>query len=153
MLCSNPECRQHTVGSHESKDKSTSIGIGAHIEAASQGGARYNANQSAAERSSFDNAIWLCSICATLIDKDEKKFPVALLQKWKTDVDNESADRLKVRTVAAAVPKSVTSKPSLAERAAANKAMREKELTRNAFLRTPEALDAARSQVERIITK
>ena len=39
------------------------------------------------ERQHISNGIWLCAACATLIDKDEKSYPIELLQKWKTDAE------------------------------------------------------------------
>ncbi len=40
-ICSNPNCKKHTIGPHKEAYKSTSIGIAAHITAASEGGPRY----------------------------------------------------------------------------------------------------------------
>lgn len=97
FLCSNPDCRQSTVGSHDDDDKSTLLGVAAHITAASIGGPRYNSEMSSAERTSISNAIWLCANCSTLIDKDPKKFPIELLNKWKKDVEEESATKLRSR--------------------------------------------------------
>lgn len=37
------------------------------------------------ERSSIDNGIWLCQMCAKLIDSDEKKYSPELLRKWKEE--------------------------------------------------------------------
>lgn len=36
-----------------------------------------------AERSSVKNGIWLCQTCSTLIDKDELKYSVVVLNDWK----------------------------------------------------------------------
>lgn len=82
-LCSNPDCKKHTIGPHQQPDKSTSIGVAAHITAASPGGARYDDNISEIDRKSIENGIWLCSNCSTLIDKDPEKYPKELLIKWK----------------------------------------------------------------------
>lgn len=82
-LCSNPDCIKHTIGPHQQPDKATSIGVAAHITAASPGGARYDDNISEIERKSIENGIWLCSNCSTLIDKDPEKYPKELLIKWK----------------------------------------------------------------------
>ncbi|WP_077000578.1 hypothetical protein [Variovorax sp. KK3] len=35
------------------------------------------------QRRSFDNGIWLCQSCASLIDKDATRYPAALLRAWK----------------------------------------------------------------------
>jgi hypothetical protein len=95
FLCSNPDCRRLTVGSHDNDDKSTLLGVAAHITAASTGGPRYNSDLSSVERSSIKNAIWLCVNCSTLIDKDPNKFSTELLNKWKKDVEEESATALR----------------------------------------------------------
>ncbi|GAA3945165.1 hypothetical protein GO495_31075 [Chitinophaga oryziterrae] len=57
----------------------------AHITAASPAGPRYNIAMSAKERSGIDNSIFLCSNCATLIDKNNgMDYPVEKLKLWKT---------------------------------------------------------------------
>ena len=81
--CSNPNCRKMTIGPNEDATKSTNVGVAAHIEAAAGGGARYRAAQSSEERSAISNGIWLCQTCAKLIDSDETKYTVELLNKWK----------------------------------------------------------------------
>lgn len=93
-LCSNPDCRKHTIGPNDNPEKSTTIGIAAHITAASPDGPRYNVMFSTAQRTHIDNGIWLCSNCATLIDKDEAKFTVAVLNQWKKDAENELLEHL-----------------------------------------------------------
>lgn len=93
-LCSNPNCRKPTVGANEIGNKSTSIGVAAHITAASGGGPRYDDALTSDERRHIDNGIWLCSNCATLIDKDENRYTVAVLKKWKEDAEEESRKKL-----------------------------------------------------------
>ncbi len=93
-LCSNPNCRKHTVGPNENPEKATLIGIAAHITAASPDGPRYNDEFSEIERIHIENGIWLCANCATLIDKDEDRFPVALLKTWKQIAENEMLENL-----------------------------------------------------------
>jgi len=94
FLCSNPDCRRPTLGSHEDPEKSTKIGIAAHITAASSGGPRYNEALSEVQRKQSDNGIWLCSNCATLIDKDIDKYSVELLKDWKEGAEIESSKML-----------------------------------------------------------
>ncbi|MEO8234385.1 MAG: hypothetical protein ABI549_03130 [Flavobacterium sp.] len=93
-LCSNPDCRKLTIGANEVAEKATSIGNTAHITAASSGGPRYDENLTTEQRIHIDNAIWLCSNCATLIDKDEKKYTVEILNNWKNLAEEESAKKL-----------------------------------------------------------
>lgn len=93
-LCSNPDCRKLTIGANEVAEKATSIGNAAHITAASSGGPRYDENLTTEQRIHIDNAIWLCSNCATLIDRDEKKYTVEILNNWKNLAEEESAKKL-----------------------------------------------------------
>lgn len=85
--CSNPNCRCLTSGPNFHEEKVTTIGIAAHITAASENGPRYNPLLDSKERQHISNGIWLCATCATLIDKDEKSYPIELLQKWKIDAE------------------------------------------------------------------
>ena len=73
LICSNPDCRKQTVAPSESdEDKFVCIGKAAHITAAARGGPRYAIDMSPAERSAISNAIYLCSGCADLIDKNNR---------------------------------------------------------------------------------
>lgn len=87
--CSNPKCRKYTVGPNDNPEKATLIGVAAHITAASSRGPRYNSNLSEEERKHINNGIWLCSNCATLIDKDETYFPTELILDWKESAEQE----------------------------------------------------------------
>src|SRR3546814_3284390 len=69
-------------------------GVAAHIKAASPGGARYDENQAAEERSHADNGIWLCEVHAHLIDHDANEFTVELLQKWKREAEERAFQQL-----------------------------------------------------------
>jgi hypothetical protein len=81
--CSNPNCRKMTSGPQVDPTKSVNIGVAAHISAASPGGKRYDSRMSTQERKSIDNGMWLCQNCAKLIDSDEKRYSVDLLNDWK----------------------------------------------------------------------
>lgn len=89
--CSNPSCRRPTIG--PSLDPSSTIvtGKGSHITAAAAGGARYDPSLSPQERRSPDNGIWLCGDCAGLIDRDEIRFPVALMHDWKQQAEHSAS--------------------------------------------------------------
>ena len=73
----------------------SSIGVGAHIYAASPKGPRYNPNMTSEERKAPDNCIWMCDTHSRLIDTDEKAYSPTLLHKWKENAEKEAADRLK----------------------------------------------------------
>jgi hypothetical protein len=81
--CSNPECARPTVGANAAQDGIITIGVAAHICAASPGGPRYNPAQIRDARRSKDNGIWLCQNCGRLIDADPQKFTVEILTGWK----------------------------------------------------------------------
>ncbi len=93
-LCSNPKCRRSTIGSNENPEKATILGIASHITAASKNGPRFDKNLSQAERKNIDNAIWLCALCASSIDKNSKSFPVSLLKEWKATAEKAASVRL-----------------------------------------------------------
>jgi len=93
-LCSNPECKKNTIGAHENENKATSVGVAAHITAASIGGPRYSSSLSRIQRKDINNGIWLCNTCSTLIDKDPERYIVELLYEWKNKAENESRKKL-----------------------------------------------------------
>lgn len=86
--CSNPACCLLTSGPRTEPDRALSIGVAAHIAAASPGGPRYNASQTKEQRTSIINAIWLCQNCAKLIDSDEVAYPTQLLLHWKWQAED-----------------------------------------------------------------
>ena len=88
-LCSNPGCRKNTIGPNSDPLKALSIGVAAHICAASPGGPRYDDSQSTSQRSGLDNAIWLCVECSTIIDKDPKRYTKENLLLWKREHESE----------------------------------------------------------------
>ena len=98
--CSNPNCRVDTMREKRGGEM-YSIGRAAHIEAASAGGPRYNINSTIEYRKSIENAIWLCPICADIVDKDECAYPTELLKEWKYKAE-ESTEIKGVRIFAVA---------------------------------------------------
>src|SRR5688572_11314948 len=82
-LCSNPECRQLTIGAAPGNDDVVNLGVAAHITAASPGGKRYDAGLSRDERTRQSNGIWLCQNCAKLVDSDEDTYTVEKLNSWR----------------------------------------------------------------------
>ncbi len=71
-----------------------SVGVAAHIKAASEGGARYDPLQTPEERRSFDNGIWLCQNHAHQIDHDAQEFTVETLREWKREAEQRAFDQL-----------------------------------------------------------
>ena len=87
MLCSNPNCSKPTVGPRDDPTKAVSIGVAAHITAASPQGPRCNASLSEAERCSIENGIWLCQNCGKLVDNDDGRYTIELLRSWKKQAE------------------------------------------------------------------
>ena len=71
-----------------------SLGVAAHIKAASEGGPRYDKLQTPEERRSFNNGIWLCQTHAHHVDHDKKHFTVEMLEKWKRDAEKRAFNQL-----------------------------------------------------------
>ena len=88
--CSNPECTRPTVGANAAQDGIITLGVAAHICAASPGGPRYNSAQTREERRAKENGIWLCQNCGRLVDADEQKFTVEVLTGWKREAQERA---------------------------------------------------------------
>jgi len=98
--CSNPNCRKLTSGPHTKEDKATSIGVAAHISAASVGGPRYNVTQSPEDRKHISNGIWLCQNCSVLIDKNPQKYTIKFLENWKNEAEKEAENQISTNETA-----------------------------------------------------
>ncbi len=83
--CSN--CWTLTSGPQQEPTKAVSIGVAAHISAASPGGPRYDPTLSAMERKSIQNGVWLCQNCAKLIDSDPVRYSIADITQWKVEAE------------------------------------------------------------------
>jgi hypothetical protein len=84
-VCSNPDCRALTISPSDSDaSKFLYIGKAAHITSAGRGGPRYDKSIDSAQRGAIENAIFLCSSCADMVDKNGGvDFPVPMLREWK----------------------------------------------------------------------
>jgi hypothetical protein len=92
--CSNPDCRAYTTGPKTESQSALNVGVAAHITAASEGGPRYALELSDKQRRSADNGIWLCQTCAKLIDSDEMRYTVAILERWRVDAEADALRRI-----------------------------------------------------------
>lgn len=92
--CSNPYCRIPTSGPHSDNEKAVNIGVAAHIRGANSGSARYDAAMLPTARSSISNGIWLCQSCSKLIDNDEARFTVEMLNRWKMRHEEDILEQL-----------------------------------------------------------
>lgn len=96
--CSNPHCRKPTNGPRVDSDQVLNIGVAAHITAASPGGPRFDESLSVEQRSSIENAIWLCQSCGALVDRDLDRFTVDILRDWKRQAENAASVELAAGT-------------------------------------------------------
>jgi hypothetical protein len=96
FVCSNPTCKKMTVAPSESEDeKVLYIGRAGHICAASEKGPRFDKTMTTEDRASINNAIFLCSNCADMIDDNGgTDYSVEKLKKWKFDHENWTRDNL-----------------------------------------------------------
>lgn len=95
-ICSNPECRRSQLGPADGdSNKSVNLGKAAHICAAASGGPRYDESQTPEQRSSINNGIYLCGVCADLIDKNNGVgHPTDMVRDWKESHEQWVRDRL-----------------------------------------------------------
>ena len=88
--CSYLGCGKPTIGpSDESATASSSIGMAAHIAAAAggKGARRYLSSMTKEQRVGIDNGIWMCANHGKIVDTDEKRFSIAMLQQWKLNAE------------------------------------------------------------------
>jgi hypothetical protein len=98
-ICSFEDCGKPTAGPSEESSKAvTIIGEAAHISGAAsgKGSRRYLAAMTSEERSSIDNAIWLCPDHARQIDRDEVSYTIQALRAMK--LAHETLQAIAVRT-------------------------------------------------------
>ena len=91
--CSAPNCRAPTHGPSESRVSGvSSVGLAAHITAASPGGPRYDASLTSEQRRGIDNGIWLCQNHGKQIDDDESRWTSTLLRAWRAHAETRASD-------------------------------------------------------------
>lgn len=85
--CAAPECERPLLA-HDGHSIVSKI---CHIEAASEGGPRFNPNMDDDDRRHYSNLILLCDECHQIIDNPENAgdYPVALLKSWKLDHESK----------------------------------------------------------------
>jgi hypothetical protein len=80
-----------TSGPNSDPTRSINVGVAAHVTAASAGGPRFDASLTPEERSSIQNALWLCQKCGALVDRDPDRFSAALLREWRSRAEDAAA--------------------------------------------------------------
>jgi len=77
------------------ENKTSKIGVVAHITAASKLGPRFDVSISTEVRTSASNAIYLCENCASLIDKNNGiDFTVSEIKAWKEEHEEWTRTKL-----------------------------------------------------------
>jgi len=85
--CSNPDCRASTSGPTVDPLHVSNVGVAAHITAAASGGPRFDPRLHPFQRLAVANGIWLCSICAKMVDDDPDRYDSATLRYWREDAE------------------------------------------------------------------
>jgi|SRR6266436_7113149 len=70
--------------------RAADAGVASHIPAAHPGGPRFDVARTPAERSSIDNAIWLCQRCAKRVDDDIGRYEARVLQHWTVTAEPQN---------------------------------------------------------------
>jgi hypothetical protein len=101
-------CDRPTSGPGARAGTSVSIGVAAHITAASRLGPRFDRRLTAAQRRSYKNGIWVCQIHGRLVDSNTSRYTVRQLRKLKAEAefraDRRVDPRRSFRTKAATGP-------------------------------------------------
>jgi len=75
--------------------KPLTTGEAAHIEASSEGGPRYNPEDTSEYRRSAKNGVWLCNQCHTLVDNDDtNRFDAYSLFEYKADQTRKISEKI-----------------------------------------------------------
>lgn len=82
--CANPNCHADLFPLFENGEVANIEEL-AHIIGQKKNGPRGNDDLSRTQRDEFDNIIVLCPSCHTLVDKNEKQFPVSIIKEWKNN--------------------------------------------------------------------
>jgi hypothetical protein len=91
------QCGQQTTGPHTDPKKAVSIGVAAHITAASEGGPRYDPSLTPDERASAENGIWMCQNHGKLVDSDDSRYTVGQLRAMKVAAEAAALQALEKR--------------------------------------------------------
>lgn len=92
--CSFPSCNQPTVVKADNAKGYTILGEACHICAASPDGPRYDPSMSFEERTSADNAIWLCKKHHKIIDDNPTSYTVEILKQFKNEKEEENSKKV-----------------------------------------------------------
>ncbi|MFG2002106.1 hypothetical protein ACGFNU_23435 [Spirillospora sp. NPDC048911] len=89
--CSMPNCRRATSSPNPTApSQSIRTGVAAHITAASPQGPRFDASLTPQERASTENGVWMCQLCARVIDISPNVFTIEVLRAIKSDAERRA---------------------------------------------------------------
>ena len=95
-ICALPGCGQNLSPDSESGDP-LNVGEAAHIAGKNPGSARYDKNMPPKNRDHYNNLIYLCGTCHTIIDampQGENDYPVERLHKIKSEHEQKVRDAI-----------------------------------------------------------
>ena len=90
-------CDRPTSGPGKRPGTSVSIGVAAHITAASSLGPRFDSKLTRAQRRSYKNGIWVCQIHGKLVDNNPSRYTVRQLRRLKADAEARADRRVDPR--------------------------------------------------------
>ncbi len=93
-------CREVITVEATGWDPAKTLGFAAHIKGENGNSARYDASQPDSERNVYGNLVYLCGNCHSVIDKQEKTYPVALLLDMKNNHEKWVNAKLRESSVA-----------------------------------------------------
>ena len=94
--CALPDCGRNLSPDSESGDP-INVGEAAHIAGENLGSARYDENMTPKKRNHYNNLIYLCGTCHTIIDaipQGENDYPVERLHKIKSEHEQKVRDAI-----------------------------------------------------------
>ena len=91
--CASPGCRCLLTEDATEQDDGVIVGEAAHIRGEKPGAARHDPSYPADKVNSYENLIYLCPSCHTLIDKQGKSYTIDTILKWKTDHERAMRER------------------------------------------------------------
>lgn len=97
--CAIPTCRKPLLKEGTATDDPANIGKLAHIKGEKPGAARYDSDMTDEERNHHSNLIYVCANCHDMIDKQERKYTVEVLQEIKKKHDKWRRISLEKRIV------------------------------------------------------
>jgi len=81
--CAIPTCHKELITDKAENDPISIIGVGAHIKGEKSGSARYDSRMTDKQRNCYENLIFVCGNCHTIIDGQPNTYTVQKLHEIK----------------------------------------------------------------------